>query len=342
MPESHLFFIIFLSAVITLLLSPLAIWFCRRVGLMDIPLREGHKLHHRPVPLAGGMILFITLIILSLVEGITFQHDFLVYLLPFSVILVFGIWDDAVGLNPLVKLVGQLLAACLLIYNGAYVQLFPSQIVNYLFSIFWLVGITNAFNFTDSMDGLAVGLATLSSACLMLVTLQSGQLQLTVMSTIVLGSCIGVFFLNSAPAHYFLGDSGAQFLGFFLATVAMEYAPVGYTRLTSWFVPILLVAVPIFDTTLVVVSRLRRRLPVYRGNLDHTYHRLVRLGMSPNRAILCMQMSAVALDCIAFILLTTSPLVANIAVGGLAILAVALILYFDRPRLLEDNPYPNI
>ncbi len=161
-------------------------------------------------------------------------------------------------------------------------------------------------------------------------------------SSIILGGCVGVFLFNAHPALYFLGDSGAQFLGFFLAALAVAYAPVGYTPLTSWFIPILLVGVPIFDTTLVVYSRLRRRLPIYQASLDHTFHRLIRLGISPNRAILSMHLCALILDCVAFVLLQANPVIANGVVFLLGILAVVSILYLDRPHLLEDNPYPYI
>lgn len=342
MDESHLFLIIFLAAAAALLLSPLTAWFCRRVGLMDIPHRELHKQHRRPVPLAGGIVLFLSFILLALVEGIAFQQKSLAYLLPLVIIFFFGLLDDFIGLNPLVKLIGQILAASLMIYNGVAVTLLENQFANFLIGLFWLVGITNALNFTDSMDGLAVGLSSLSAACLMLVTLQSGQYHLTVMSTILLGSTIGTYFFNAPPARYFLGDSGSQFLGFFLAAIALDYAPKGYTPLTSWFIPILLFGVPIFDTILVVFSRLRRGLPVYRANLDHTYHRLVRLGVSPNRAILTMHLAAMLLDSAAFILLNLSPLWANSLVGVLALLSLGLIAYLDKPHLLEDYPYPSI
>ena len=237
---------------------------------------------------------------------------------------------------------GQVLAAGLLIYNGVSAQLFASPVINIAITTFWLVGITNAFNFIDSMDGLAAGLAALTAACLMLVTLLSGQFELTLMSTIILGSCIGVFFFNAPPARYFLGNSGAQFLGFSLAAILLEYIPAGFTLWTSWFVPILLVSLPIFDTVLVVVSRLRRRLPIYRGDLDHTYHRLIRLGISSNRVILMMQLGALLVDCIAFILLNLSPVLANGLVAVLGLTAIGLIIFLDRPPLLDDNPFPII
>lgn len=342
MPDYRIFLIIFLASGTALVLSPLAAWMSRRVGLMDIPRREYHKQHRRPVPLAGGFVLFIGFLILSGLTGVAAQKQFLAYLLPLCIIFLFGLLDDFIGLKPILKLVGQVLAGFLAIYNGISVQLVDNTAVNYFISLIWLVGITNAFNFTDSMDGLAVGLSALASACLMLVTLQSGQFWLTSITAIILGNCIGVFFFNAPPARYFLGDSGAQFLGFLLAAVAVQYAPVGYTRLTSWFVPILLFAVPIFDTLLVVISRLRRRLPVYRAGLDHTYHRLVRLGLSANRAILTMHLAALLIDCIAFILLNLSPLLANGLIALLALFGLGTIAFLDRPMLLEDHPYPSI
>lgn len=338
----NLLLVVFLSVTIALGLSPLAIWFSRRVGLMDIPGRERHKHHHHPVPLAGGIVLFLTFLILSLLAGKPFRDTFYIHLLPAMIIVALGILDDFIGLKPAVKLAGQCLAAAFLIYNGVSAQLFAQPILNTAITIFWLVGITNAFNFIDSMDGLAAGLAVLTAACLTLVTLLSGQFDLTLMSTIILGSCIGVFFFNAPPARYFLGDSGAQFLGFSLAAVLLEYIPAGFTLWTSWFVPILLVCIPIFDMVLVVVSRLRRRLPVYRANLDHTYHRLIRLGVSSNRAILMMQLAALLIDCLAFILLNLSPVLANGIIAILGMTAIGLIIFLDRPPLMDDNPYPSI
>jgi UDP-GlcNAc:undecaprenyl-phosphate GlcNAc-1-phosphate transferase len=337
-----LLLVIFSSVTIALGLSPLFIWFSRRVGLMDIPGRERHKQHHHPVPLAGGLVLFLTFLILSLVEGKTFRNTFFIHLFPIMIIVTIGVVDDFFDLKPADKLAGQCLAAGWLIYNGVSAQLFSHPMFNIAITIFWLVGITNAFNFIDSMDGLAAGLAALTAACLMLVTLLSGQFDLTLMSSMILGSCIGVFFFNAPPARYFLGDSGAQFLGFSLAAITLEYIPAGFTLWTSWFVPILLVSIPIFDMVLVVVSRLRRHLPVYRGNLDHTYHRLIRLGISPNRAILVMQLGALLIDCLAFILLNLSPFLANGLVTLLGLTAIGLIIFLDRPSLLDDNPYPTI
>ena len=128
-----------------------------------------------------------------------------------------------------------------------------------------MVGVTNAYNFVDSMDGLAVGLAALTSAFFLLITLASQQDQISIFSTIMLGACLGVFYYNAPPARIFLGDSGAQLLGFILGALAIVYNPIGFSRLASWYIPILLMGVPIFDATLVVLSRLRRGKPVHAG-----------------------------------------------------------------------------
>jgi UDP-GlcNAc:undecaprenyl-phosphate GlcNAc-1-phosphate transferase len=231
--------------------------------------------------------------------------------------------------SPFRKLFGQLLATAVLIYMGVHVRLFHEVWLNYIITIAWVVGITNAFNFVDSMDGLAIGLAEIAAAFFMLVTIDSGQLELSMISTILVGVCLGAFFYNATPAIFFLGDSGAQYLGFILAALGIAYNPLGFERLASWYVPILLVGVPIFDMSLVVFSRMRRKKPIYQANLDHTYHRLLILGMKSNRAVLSMHMVAILLGCLAFIALPLPPLIANVIFGAVLLTGGIGILLLD-------------
>jgi UDP-GlcNAc:undecaprenyl-phosphate GlcNAc-1-phosphate transferase len=132
------------------------------------------------------------------------------------------------------------------------------------------------------------------------------------------------------PARLFLGDSGSQTFGFLVAAIAMEYAPVGLSPISSWFVPILLVGMPIFDTTLVVCSRFRKGLPVYKANLDHTYHRLVKLGLDERRAVLTIHLAALLLSLVAFVTFYLPPLIANLVFGLILILGTVIILYLER------------
>jgi UDP-GlcNAc:undecaprenyl-phosphate/decaprenyl-phosphate GlcNAc-1-phosphate transferase len=163
-----------------------------------------------------------------------------------------------------------------------------------------------------------------------LATSLSGQVHLTEISIILLGITVGIYFYNVTPARLFLGDSGSQTFGFLIAAIAMEYAPVGLSPISSWFVPILLVGMPIFDTTLVVYSRFRKGLPVYKANLDHTYHRLVALGLDERRAVLTIHLAAMLLSLVAFVTFYLPPVVANIIFGMLLVLGVVIIMYFDR------------
>jgi UDP-GlcNAc:undecaprenyl-phosphate GlcNAc-1-phosphate transferase len=242
----------------------------------------------------------------------------------------------------LLKILGQLLAVVVLIILGVSVKVFESPefllgvdwpfslYLDWLFTFLWVVGITNAFNFVDSMDGLAVGLGGMAAAFFMLVTIDSGQVLLSQQSALLLGACIGLFFFNSPPARLFLGDSGAQTLGFLLAVLAIAYRPQGANQSSSWVVPIMLLGVPIFDMTLVVFSRLRRGKPIYAAALDHTYHRLVASGWESNRAVLSMQLVSLVLGCLAFVILRRPPIVANAVFASVLAMGLLTFNYLDN------------
>ncbi len=327
-----------LAALLTSLVAAIvSIQVARRTRLIDQPGSAPHKQHRHPVPLAGGFALLLTILINGLFLGSFHQTAVRAALIAAVPIFVFGLWDDYRGLSPAGKLVGQLIAAVILIQQGIYIKIFESPefffygtggvylFLDWALTVLWVVGITNAFNFVDSMDGLAVGLAGMAASFFMLVTLASGQIQLAQHSAMLIGACIGLYFFNSSPALLFLGDSGAQLLGFLLAVLGISYAPLGVNQSSSWFVPVMLLSVPIFDASLVILSRLRRGKPVYHAALDHTYHRLLRLGLPSNRAVLVMQVVSLTLGCLAFISLIQPPSIANlifmtlILIGGLAL-----------------------
>ena len=320
---------IFIAAVLAMAIAPLVRLLATRIGLVDVPNREPHKQHPAVVPIAGGVILAITVLVITTTQQLWSAQTVVALLLSSSVLFLFGFWDDIKGLSPLVKLVGQILGALLLVGLGVQVHMFQENWLNLVITLLWVVGITNAYNFVDSMDGLAVGLGAQAAAFFMFVTFDSGQNELSVLSAILLGACIGCFYYNASPARFFLGDSGSQFLGFLLAGLAIAYNPPGYEQLASWYIPILLMGVPIFDITLVVYSRLRHKRPVYKAARDHTYHRLVLLGFSSNRAVLSMHISALLLGCLAFIALGLTPLLANLVFAGVLSVGIAALIYLE-------------
>lgn len=313
----------------------------RRLGLIDHPGSAPHKQHTRPTPLGGGIALFLALIIGSFGLHTVDSSTVSATLIAGGLVFVFGLADDFRTLPPLAKLAGQTLAAVVLIRSGVYVQIFESPqfffsgeglfflYLDWAVTIFWVVGITNAFNFVDSMDGLAVGLGAMASAFFILLTLESNQLQLLLHSALLVGICIGLYFYNSPPALLFLGDSGAQTLGFTLAVLAIAYRPLAADQSSSWFVPIILLGVPIFDTILIVFSRLRRGKPIYTAARDHTYHRLVNLLGSPNRAVLVMQMNALLLSGLAILGLNQPPAIANTIFAIVIAAGLAALIFLE-------------
>jgi len=314
--------------------SPICISLAWRFRLIDDPGSEAHKIHKLPMPRAGGLIIFFVLVLGSAVSGIL-TSPVTPIILASVIILVFGIWDDINGIIAPWKMLGQALATLLLISQGIQIHFLGNTYLNLFFTFLWVIGITNAFNLVDSMDGLAVGLGGITAIFLLFGTFSAGQESLMLLSAILLGACVGVFYFNYSLSRLFLGDSGAQLLGFTLAALALMYNPPNLVQASSWYVPILLFSIPIFDTTLVTISRLRRYMPIYKASRDHTYHRLVGLGMSPQRSVLIMHLTAILIDCLAFIALSLPPIWANTLFGLILLSGFFAIFWLDSGKKVE-------
>jgi UDP-GlcNAc:undecaprenyl-phosphate GlcNAc-1-phosphate transferase len=318
----------------------LAISLSRRIGLMDMPGALPHKRHTSPTPLAGGLTLVFALAAGLLLFNFGLFRSLWGVLLPALVVFGVGLWDDLRRLPAGAKLLGQLLAGVLLIAFGTYVRVLKPEatglppevalLLNWGITLFWVVGITNAFNLVDSTDGLVVGLGGIAIAFLVLVTLGSRQVDLQHLLALLLGICGGLYYYNISPARFFLGDSGAQTIGFLLAAVGILYNPSNFPQGSSWFLPILILGVPIFDTTLVVISRSRRHERIFRAGHDHTYHRLINRGLDGTRAVAVMHISAVALGCAGFFALSLVPLYANAVFFSICLVGLGVLIWLDR------------
>lgn len=327
----HLFPYIFWAILTILAITPIAIKVAVRFQLIDQPNSSPHKIHQHPIPKASGLAIGLAVVALNLLSGNVESSPIRAILLSSVVIFLFGLWDDTHRLSPQWKLIGQILGTIILISQGVQIRMLGSMtVLNIALTLIWVIGITNAFNLVDSMDGLVVGLAAIASAFFMLVTVDAGQTSLSLLSAIILGSAIGMLYFNSLPARTFLGDSGAQFLGFVLAALAIAYTPPGLPQPSSWFVPILLLSVPIFDTSLVIVSRMKQRKAVYQAGLDHTYHRLINLGLPSSRAVLTMHLSAIISGCLAFMALPLPPLWANVIFAFALMVGLFLIVWLEN------------
>ena len=202
--------------------------------------------------------------------------------------------------------------------------------LNIGFTILWLVTLTNAFNFIDSSDGLLVGLGGLSTTFFLVIAMSNGQEPIIYFCAILLGLCIGLYFFNSYPAKLFLGDSGAQTLGFILGAIAIVYNPNTGFQSSSWFLPIMIFYVPLFDLALVIFSRLRRKKPIHQASMDHTYHRLSKRGISINHSVLVLHGVSLIMSMIGYLCLNLPVIYANLVFCLTILLAIAIFFKLDN------------
>ena len=328
---SQIFQTILLSSFCAIALSPVTIWFSEKIDLIDQPGSALHKQHHDARPMAGGLVILLSLGISLAIIPLEFSRSIQGLLGGIIAIFIVGIVDDRLSISVGYKLFGQLLAAALVFVFGVQVHITQIPVVDAAITFVWLVGLTNAFNFVDSMDGLAIGLAGIASAFFMLVTSDSSQPNLALLAALLLGISIGSFLFAAPPAKMFLGDSGSQIFGFALAAIGIAFVPgeAGLPQASTWFTPILVLGVPIFDMFLVVFSRLRRRQPIYQAGMDHVYHRLAGFGMHPNHAVSLMQVAAILLSLAAFILMGANPVVANLGFAGFLVGGLAIFVWLE-------------
>ncbi len=334
-----------ISSILTLLLGPVGIFIAKKLGVIDMPGSAAHKKHADPTPLAGGLVLFLTLPLLVTIFRLWENPGISWLLAATGIIFIFGLVDDTRGLSAPQKFTGQFLAVSVLIVSGISVKFLDNldlalapwliTALNWTITMFWLVGMSNAFNLIDSMDGLVAGVATISAGFFTLICLASGQIELAQMTAILFGLSLGLYFYNNTPARFFLGDSGAQVLGFLLAAIGILYTPPNMPQGSTWFLPILILGVPIFDTTLVVVSRLRRGKSIFKADLAHTYHRLVHLGMTPGQAVLTIQIVTLLLCNSAFIAMSLAPQLASLLFLAVVVTGAGMIVFFEKAAKIE-------
>jgi UDP-GlcNAc:undecaprenyl-phosphate GlcNAc-1-phosphate transferase len=253
--------------------------------------------------------------------------------------------DDYFHLKPLQKLFGQFFGASVLIFYGVQINIFNSpeflnssdtMINNWLntgFTLFWVLALANAFNFIDSIDGIVVGLSGVSTLFFFIISLTTGQEELFLFCSVLLGICIGLYFFNSHPAKLFLGDSGAQTLGFILASIAIIYNPLRGGQSSTWFVPILIFYMPLFDLILVVLSRFKRNKKIYKASRDHTYHRLSAKGVSIHHSVLIIHGVSLAMSMIGYLCLNLSTLNANLIFFSSILIGIVAFIKLDKNYL---------
>jgi len=297
------YLIIFMTAfVLCFIFVPLAMKIAYRFNILDKPITKLKK-HSKPVPYLGGVAIYfsfvITVITAKLFLHQTF-HGVIGILIGCTLMFVVGLIDDIRNLSPYIKLFFQFLASLVLLKVNLHIRFMDENVLNYILTVLWVIGVTNAFNIIDIMDGLSGGVALVASFAFFIVAFIAGRINDMIPAIALAGALIPFLFFNKPPAKIFMGDAGSLFIGFLLATLALNG---GYSRVNNIAVlsPVLILGVPIFDTFLVMLMRIAKgRLPIY-GSDDHLAQRLVMIGFSKPRAVLFLVLLTTILSFVAII-----------------------------------------
>ncbi len=365
------------GAGIALALVPMVRWVALRWGIVDHP--GERKVHAGAKPLLGGLAVYSAFIatislnfiafrygsrfpfltshmdeIVNLATGIgAVRTELYALMIGASVVLVTGLLDDFYGerFPVLLKVLGQVIAAAVLLSAGVRTTLFPDALPwdlhNTCLTVLWIVGFTNAFNLLDNMDGLVSGVALIASSILAFVAIQSGQFFVALILCAFSGSLLGFLHHNIYPSSIFLGDAGSLFIGYVMAALALlqSYVTFGESSVLGALMPLIILSLPLFDTASVVWIRLKEGRPIYLGDKCHLSHRLVDLGLSQPQAVQIVYLLTFCLGINATILRNVTTIegiiIAMQAMGLMALVAVLMKLGRARqigPTAAEERP----
>jgi len=336
------YFLLFLSSYLLVgLLTPLMRRIAIATDVVDKP-NTAHKSHKQPVPYLGGVGIIIGIITISystsLISNFTTDTFWLAtsVLAPALVLGIIGLWDDMKNLSPLPRFVAQTIAgvftAIILVTNESVGNPTGSEIFDTVITIIWVVGICNSINFFDNLDGGAAGTVAVSSIALAILALSGDQYLIAALSTVTAGATLGFLIWNKSPARIYMGDAGALFLGVLLATLTIRLNPDTQTQMGSYFTPIFLLAIPILDTSVAVLSRIKRHISPFQGGQDHLSHRLIRAGLSRRKAAVSLWSLSALFASVAILISQVSEVVENWLIAGSALFWILLFILFFKSK----------
>jgi UDP-GlcNAc:undecaprenyl-phosphate GlcNAc-1-phosphate transferase len=335
------YFLLFVTSYLLVgLLTPLMRKIALATNVVDNP-NAAHKSHKKAVPYLGGVAIIIGIISISystsLVSDFTSATFWLAtsVLGPALVLGLIGLWDDIKNLSPLPRFIAQSIAgiftASVLIITNNVGNPTGSNIFDAVITIFWVVGICNSINFFDNLDGGAAGTVAISSATLAFLALTGDQYLIAALATVTTGATLGFLVWNKSPAKIYMGDAGALFLGVLLATLTIRLEPNTNTQIGSYLTPVFLLAVPILDTTVAVISRLRRHISPFQGGQDHLSHRLIRAGLSRKQAAISLWLLSGTYGAFAILISKANSIYENyLVLAGTALWLFLFILFFKQ------------
>jgi len=293
----------FIAFILCLIFTPISMKIAKKINAIDLP-KDERKIHTKPIPRLGGIAIFFSAMF-TMFYYTNFPVKTVIGIsLGALVIVITGILDDVFNLPAKVKLLLQIIAATIAVAFGVRIEIFTNFFTNteYIYlgvlgipaTIFWIVGITNTVNLIDGLDGLAAGTTIIASFTLMYIALLNGRIETAILLAIIAGSSFGFLPYNFNPAKVFMGDSGSLFLGYFLSIASVLGAVKGAAAIT-YFLPVLVLGLPIFDTTYAILRRLVNRKPIMEADKGHLHHKLLDMGLNHKRAVLVLYLISILL-----------------------------------------------
>lgn len=312
--------------IISFAATPIVKAFAQKVGAMDVP-GEARRVHDHPIPRMGGLAIFLGFL-LSVLLFADINAQIKGILLGCVIIVAVGAVDDVVSLNAWVKLAFQIIAACVAVFSGVQIEVLVNPAlwssVDYLIlggwsipiTILWIVGITNSVNLIDGLDGLAVGVSTISSLTMLVIALIVAEdSNVALVLAALAGACVGFMPYNLNPAKIFMGDTGSLLLGYVLATMSV-LGLFKFYAVVSFAVPLLAIAVPLFDTVFAFCRRLLKGQSPMHPDRGHFHHRLIDMGLSQKQAVAVLYSISAILGLAAVVITTSGEIKALILILG--------------------------
>lgn len=325
------FLFVALAMVVAFLISfastPVVIGIARKIKAIDVP-KDERRVHKKPIPLIGGLAIFYGFLI-SVLCFCKIDESLIGILIGAIVIVITGVIDDKYNLPAKIKLLMQIVAAVIVVVFGVEIQYIENPFTNeYItfgwlsipITILWIVGVTNAVNLTDGLDGLAAGISTIASLSLLVLILFTDNLNLAIITAALAGAGFGFLPYNFNPAKIFMGDTGSMFLGYMLACISVQGLMKTYTVI-SFAMPILVLGLPIFDTIFAIVRRVVTGRSIMSPDRGHLHHRLLDMGFSQRQTVAILYTLTAILCLTALVMFLRNPIC-----GLILVLSVIFIL----------------
>jgi UDP-GlcNAc:undecaprenyl-phosphate GlcNAc-1-phosphate transferase len=311
------------------------------IDVVDRP-DSSHKSHKRPVPYLGGVAIIIGVVAVSysasLISNFTSTTFWLAtsVLGPALLLGLIGLWDDLKNLSPFPRFIAQSIAgiftAGILVITNSVGNPTGSDLFDSIITIVWVVGICNSINFFDNLDGGAAGTVAISTIALTYLALAGDQFLIAALSIVTAGSTLGFLVWNKSPAKIYMGDAGALFLGVLIASLTVRFQPTSESQIGAFFIPLFLLAIPILDTTVAVLSRLKRNISPFQGGQDHLSHRLIRVGFTRKQSAFTLWTLSAVFSAASILISTLMGQSLSFILIGAGILWVILFLVFFKTK----------